>query len=73
MKNPKADEMITLAQAAEIYGFSIKYLRNLARKSRLECKKFGDLWVTTPKAMEEFIKSRLVRGVYKKDIKIKKY
>jgi len=71
LKNPKADEMITLAQASEIYGFSVKYLQNLAARGRVECKKFGDLWVTTPKAMEEFIKSRVVRGVYKKEIKSK--
>jgi len=71
LKKPKTDELITLAQASEIYGFSIKYLRNLAARGRLECKKLGNLWVTTPKAMEEFIKSRVVRGVYKKGIKIK--
>jgi hypothetical protein len=71
LKKPKADELITLAQAAEIYGFSVKYLGNLAPRGRLECKKLGYFWVTTPKAMEEFIKSRRVRGVYKKEIKIK--
>jgi len=69
LKKPKADELITMAQAAEIYGFSVKYLQNLAARGRLECKKLGYFWVTTPKAMEEFIKSRVVRGVYKKEIK----
>jgi hypothetical protein len=30
----------------------------------------GMQWFTTPEDVEVYIKSRLVRGVYKKDIKI---
>ena len=71
MKKPKPDEMITLKQAVELYGFKLNYLQGLALRGRLVCKKFGNQWVTTPADMEIFIKSRVVRGVYRKDIKKK--
>jgi len=68
-KKPKKDEMITLAQAAKLSGFAVTYLHKLAQRGRLKCKKFGNQWVTTPKDLEGFIKSRSTRGVYRKDIK----
>ena len=70
-KKLKKDEMITFPQAAELYGFSTSYLRDLAIGGRLKAKKFGVQWVTTPADMEAYIESRKVRGVYKKDIKKK--
>ena len=68
-KKPKKDELITLSQAAELYGFAANYLRKLAERGRLEAQKLGAQWVTTPGAVETFIKSRVVRGVYREDIK----
>ncbi|HLQ27295.1 MAG TPA: helix-turn-helix domain-containing protein [Acidiferrobacterales bacterium] len=69
MRKPKPDEMITLTQAADLYGFKAGYLRQLCYRGRLKCKMFGTQWTTTPEEMEKFIKSRLVRGIYRKDIK----
>ena len=69
MRKPKPDEMITLKQASEIYGFKVNYLQGLALRGRLKCKKFGSQWATTAADMEKFIKSRVVRGVYKKNVK----
>jgi excisionase family DNA binding protein len=70
LKKPKSDQLITLAQAAEIYGLGANYLQRLAKRGRLKATKLGAQWVTTPEDVEVYIKSRLVRGVYRKDIKI---
>jgi len=61
------DDLLTLTQAAETYGFSGDYLRRLAEKGRLKARKLGRNWLTTSDAMETFIESREPRGVYKKD------
>lgn len=68
-KKPKKDELITFSQAGEIYDFSTNYLRELASRGRLQAKKIGHQWLTTPGDVESYIKSRKVRGVYKKNIK----
>jgi excisionase family DNA binding protein len=63
------DDLLTLAQAAEHYGFSGDYLRRLAEKGRLKARKLGRNWLTTSDDMEVFIESREPRGVYKKRIR----
>jgi hypothetical protein len=63
-------ELITLAQAAERYGFTTSYLRILAAKKRLQAQKVGNIWLTTPAAVEEYIRSREKRGAFKEDIRI---
>lgn len=60
------DDLLTLSQAAETYGFSGDYLRRLAEKGRLKARKLGRNWLTTSDDMEAFIESREPRGVYKK-------
>lgn len=62
------DRLISLSQAAELYGFNPVYLGELARKGRLQAQKVGASWVTTPAAVEEYIRSRKKKGVYRKDI-----
>ena len=62
--------LISLPEAAELYGFSAGYLSNLARKGRLKAKKVGGTWVTTPKDIENYIRSRQERGVYRDDIQL---
>jgi phosphohistidine phosphatase SixA len=59
------DELITLAQAAERYGFQPDYLRQLALKGRLKAKKLGNFWVTTAADVEAYLASRQRRGRYK--------
>ncbi len=60
--------LISLPAAAELYGFSPDYLRNLAQKGRLQAQKVGPVWVTTPHAIEIYIASRQKRGTYRGDI-----
>lgn len=62
--------LISLPEAAELYGFNSNYMNELARKGRLKAQKIGDLWVTTPQNVEEYIASRKKRGVYRNDIQI---
>lgn len=64
------DRLISLPEAAEIYGFSADYLRNLCQKGRLKAEKVGTSWVTTPLDIENYIRSRQQRGAYRDDIKL---
>jgi hypothetical protein len=61
--------LISLAEAAELYGFDQRYLATLARKGRLKAQKIGNSWAVTPQDIENFIVSRHKRGVYRDDIK----
>ena len=60
---------ITLAEAAQIYGFNHTYLTELARKGRLKATRSGGTWLTTIADMEEYIASRKRRGAYRADIR----
>jgi hypothetical protein len=62
--------LISLAEAAELYGFSRYYLSNLAKKGRLNAKKVGGAWVTTPNDVEDYIRSRQERGAFRDDIQL---
>jgi hypothetical protein len=64
------NRLISLAEAAELYGFNPVYLSHLARKGRLKAKKMGNSWITTLENMEDYIRSRQKRGVYRDDINI---
>lgn len=70
---PNSDDknrLISLPEAAEIYGFNATYLRNLCQKGRLQATKIGTVWVTTPTNIESYIRSRKQMGRYRKDIKV---
>ncbi len=67
-KNPLADDLISLAEAADLYGLSVSYLRTIAENGRLEARKIGRNWVTTPKAVKTYLKSRTEKGAFRKDI-----
>jgi hypothetical protein len=62
--------LISLPEAADLYGFNSNYLNELARKGRLKAQKVGDLWVTTPQDVENYIASRQKRGAYRDDINL---
>ncbi|MBN1888799.1 MAG: helix-turn-helix domain-containing protein [Thermoflexales bacterium] len=59
---------ITMAKAAEIYGFDHSYLTELARRGRLKATKSGGTWLTTRGDVEAYITSRKKRGAYRGDI-----
>ncbi len=60
--------LISLPAAAELYGFNPQYLAQLANIGRLQAQKVGKFWVTTPKNVEDYIRSRQRRGAYRDDI-----
>jgi excisionase family DNA binding protein len=62
--------LISLSEAAELYGFDRYYLAKLAQRGRLQAQKVGNSWVTTPKDVEEYINSRQKRGAYRNDIQL---
>ncbi|BAU49476.1 hypothetical protein SVA_2928 [Sulfurifustis variabilis] len=68
-RDTKKEELLTLSQAAESYGYSGDYLRRLAEKGRLKARKLGRNWLTTSEDVETFIQSRERRGVYKKSVR----
>ena len=70
---PQPDDktrLISLADAATLYGLNADYLRTLAQRGRLKAHKVGNSWVTTPVDIEEYIRSRRKRGVYRSDIEL---
>ena len=60
--------LISLPEAAELYGFDQRYLAALARRDRLKAQKIGNTWITTPQDVEDYIASRQKRGVFRDDI-----
>jgi predicted DNA-binding transcriptional regulator AlpA len=67
-ENDDKTRLISLPEAAELYGFDQRYLGKLARRGRLKAQKLGKMWVTTPQDIETYIASRQKRGVYRDDI-----
>lgn len=65
------ERLISLPEAAELYGFNADYLGQLARRGRLKAQKVGRMWVTTPSDVEEFIRSRNQMGAFRDDIQPK--
>jgi hypothetical protein len=70
MTDEDKTRLISLPEAAELYGFSAGYLTNLARRGRLKARKVGGTWVTTPSEVEDYIRSRQERGAYRNDIQL---
>jgi hypothetical protein len=62
--------LISLPEAAEMYGFNAKYLAQLAQRGRLKAQKIGGIWLTTPNDMDDYIRSRYKTGAYREDIQV---
>ena len=69
-RQTEKERIISLAEAAEMYGFNPDHLRHLAQKERLKARKIGNSWTTTPADMEKYIRSRKKRGVFRDDIQL---
>jgi len=61
-------DLISLADAAKIYGFDQDYLRQLIHKGRLQAQKIGRNWITSRSEMEKYVTSRKKTGNYRDDI-----
>lgn len=69
-QTPGKDRLISLAEAAEMYGFSHVHLRQMAREGQMGAQKIGRYWVTTPADVEAYIAGRKQTGRYRRDIRI---
>jgi len=67
-KKPSSEDFISLAEAAEVYGLSMDYLRTIARSGRLAARKIGRNWVTTRADVENYINTRTKKGAYREDV-----
>lgn len=72
LNNDIDNRLVSLSEAANAYGFSADYLRNLAQKGRLKAHKIGGIWLTTSAYIEAYIESRQKRGVFRADIRSEK-
>ncbi len=52
---PGPDELISLTVAARLCGLSPDHLRRLAGRGDLRAKKIGRDWLTTMRAVEEYL------------------
>ena len=56
------EELISLSEAADMSGLSLKHLGLLARDGKLRAKKIGRNWVTTRKAVTEYLRDSQMRS-----------
>ena len=54
-KKPELDDLITLNQAADLSGFTIRHVRHLAVTSEIWAKKLGRNWFTTARAIQDYL------------------
>ena len=54
-KQTRLDELISLREASDLSGLSQGHLSHLIRQSDLWGRKIGRNWVTTTKAMKEYL------------------
>jgi excisionase family DNA binding protein len=52
---PSLDDLITLPEAAKLYGLSHSHLRLLVRNEEIWGKRIGRNWVTTEQAVKEYL------------------
>jgi hypothetical protein len=55
VNQPGLDELISLSQAAVLSGLSLPHLSLLIRQKKLWGMKIGRNWVTTEKAVKEYL------------------
>ena len=61
-EQPRFDELISLREASEISGLTNPHLALLIRQGKLWGNKIGRNWVTTEKAVNEYLALNRKRG-----------
>jgi len=62
--------ILSMAEAAEMFGFSPQFLSELAKRGRLKAFRVGRSWATTIGDMEAYIRSRQKKGAFRQDISL---
>jgi excisionase family DNA binding protein len=63
---PSLDDLISLKEAAKMSGLSQAHLRRLAGQGELKAQKVGRDWVTTERAVREYLARNRRPGPSKK-------
>ncbi|GAB4422349.1 MAG: hypothetical protein Kow00106_19520 [Anaerolineae bacterium] len=58
----ETQSLISLVEAAKISGFSQGYLRRLMREGKISGIKIGRDWLTTEKAVKDYLSTERRRG-----------
>ena len=56
------ERLISLKEAAALSGLSHSHLQLLARTGRLQARRLGTDWFTTPEAVAEYLKNPELRS-----------
>ena len=56
------ERLISLKEAAALAGLSADHLRRLAEQGKLQARKIGRNWVTTPEAVREYVTDPVKRS-----------
>ena len=59
-------ELITMSEAAQLSGYTVGFLSELALHEKLRAKRSGRYWLTTIAAIEEYKKNRNLKNIPKK-------
>ena len=59
---PTVDELITLPEAASLCELSHSHLRKLVRTGEIWGKRFGQTWVTTKVAVDDYLAREIRPG-----------
>jgi predicted transcriptional regulator of viral defense system len=56
------ERLISLSEAAAVFGLSPSQLRLVAQRGRLRATKVGRNWITTPKAVADYMADEELRS-----------
>lgn len=56
------EQVITLAEAAEIFGLNYQTLRSAVREERIDARQSGATWLTTRAAIKKAVSQRKLRS-----------
>ena len=54
-EKPSLDDLITLSEAAELCGYTVRHVRHLAVTGEIWAKKLGRNWFTTARAIQNYL------------------
>lgn len=54
------EQWITTAQAVELSGYSIQYVRRLIREGKVKARKFGPVWQVNRASLLAYVKAAAV-------------
>ena len=56
------EEWLTTAEAAELSGYNLQYIRRLIRTGRIDSRRFGDVWQVNQRSLQEYLQAARESG-----------